>query len=53
MKAWLQDFNYRTSLAWTMFVTAGGLCLLLAIITVGFQAIKAATENPVKSLRSE
>ncbi len=50
---WLQDFVYRTQLSWWMFVMAGIAALLIALITVSFQAVKAAIANPVKSLRSE
>jgi ABC-type antimicrobial peptide transport system permease subunit len=53
MDVWLQEFAYRTSLNWPVFVVASALCLVLAIITVGYQAIKAAIEDPVKSLRNE
>jgi putative ABC transport system permease protein len=53
MKTWLQGFSYRTTLNWRVFVAAGGLCLVLAVITVGYHAIKAAIEDPVKSLRNE
>jgi putative ABC transport system permease protein len=53
MKSWLQNFAYRTSLSWWIFLAAGVLTLLLALATVSFQAIKAATSNPVKSLRTE
>ncbi|RDC65563.1 ABC transporter permease [Adhaeribacter pallidiroseus] len=53
MEKWLQDFAYRITLSWEVFVTAGLLALFIAGITVGFQAVKAATVNPVDSLRSE
>ncbi len=53
MHQWLQDFAYRVSLSWWIFVGAGSIALLIAIITVGFQAFKAALQNPVTSLRSE
>lgn len=53
MKMWLQNFAYRIDMSWWMFVLSGGIALLIAILTVGFQAIKAATANPVKSLRNE
>jgi putative ABC transport system permease protein len=53
MNKWLQDFAYRTSIGWWMFAAVGGICLLIAIFTISFQAIKAAVANPVKSLRSE
>jgi len=53
MNKWLQDFAYRTRLAWWMFAAAGLIVLLIALLTVSFKAIKAATANPVKSLRTE
>lgn len=53
MRQWLQDFAYRISINIWMFVAAGALALLIALITVSFQSIKAALANPVKSLKSE
>jgi len=53
MHRWLQDFAYRIDLPWWIFAAAGIIALLIALITVSFQAIKAARVNPVKSLRSE
>jgi putative ABC transport system permease protein len=53
MNKWLQDFAYRISIGWWMFVSVGLICLLIALVTISFQAIKAAVANPVKSLRSE
>jgi putative ABC transport system permease protein len=53
MNRWLEDFAYRTHIAWWMFTVAGLLVLLVALITVSFEAIKAAIANPVKSLRTE
>lgn len=53
MSRWLQDFAYRTTIPWWMFVIAGILAAVIAIITISFQAIKAAIANPVKSLRTE
>ncbi|GEO09214.1 ABC transporter permease [Segetibacter aerophilus] len=53
MNKWLQDFAYRITLQWWMFVLAGAIAGIVAIITVSFQAIKAAIANPVKSLRTE
>jgi hypothetical protein len=50
---WLQDFAYRTSMPWWIFVLAGVAALAIALLTVSFQAIRAATANPVKSLRVE
>jgi putative ABC transport system permease protein len=53
MNKWLQDFAYRISIVWWMFVAVGAICLLIALITISFQVIKAALANPVKSLRAE
>jgi putative ABC transport system permease protein len=53
MNQWLQDFAYRINIGWWAFVLAGMLALIIAFITISFQAIKAAVANPVKSLRSE
>ena len=53
MNKWLQDFVYRINISWWIFLFAGGSAVLIALLTVSFQAIKAALANPVKSLRSE
>ena len=53
MNKWLQNFEYRINISWWMFVLAGFIAVLIALITVSFQAIKAAVANPVKSLRTE
>jgi len=53
MNKWLQDYVYRINISWWVFALAGILALLIALITISFQAIKAAIANPVKSLRSE
>jgi putative ABC transport system permease protein len=53
MNNWLQGFAYRIPIEWWMFVLAGFGALVIAILTVGFQALKAAKANPVKSLRTE
>ncbi len=53
MNKWLQSFAYRIPVSWWMFVLAGFIAILIALITVSFQAIKAALMNPVKSLRTE
>ncbi len=53
MDRWLQDFAYRIEIKWWMFLTSGGITVIIALITVSFQAIKAASVNPVKSLRTE
>jgi putative ABC transport system permease protein len=53
MSQWLQAFAYRVPISWWMFAIAGLLSILIALVTVSFQAIKAAVANPVKSLKSE
>ncbi|QMW03131.1 ABC transporter permease [Spirosoma foliorum] len=53
MHTWLADFAYRTDIHWWVFLLAGGLTVLIALLTVSFQSVKAALTNPVKSLRSE
>jgi len=53
MDRWLQDFAHRVSISWWVFAVAGMTALLIAVITVSFQAVKAAIANPVKSLRTE
>lgn len=53
MNKWLQDFSYRISITWWVFLVAGAVAILIAIITVSFQTIRAAIANPVKSLRTE
>ncbi len=53
MHKWLQNFAYKTSINWWIFVLAGTLALVIALLTISFQAVKAALANPVKSLRSE
>jgi putative ABC transport system permease protein len=53
MNSWLQDFAYRTNISWTVFVITTVTALLIALITISFQAIKAAIANPVRSLRTE
>jgi putative ABC transport system permease protein len=53
MNKWLQDYIYRISIHWSIFLLAGGIAIGIALATVSFQLIKAALVNPVKSLRSE
>jgi len=53
MSKWLNNFAFRIDIGWWVFVIAGGTALMIAMITVSFQAIKAALMNPVRSLRSE
>jgi len=53
MNKWLENFVYKTDVSWWMFAATGLLSILIALITISFQAIKAAMANPVKSLRTE
>jgi putative ABC transport system permease protein len=53
MNKWLQSFAYRIHISWWIFAVAGVAALLIALLTVSFQAIKAAMANPVRSLRRE
>lgn len=53
MNNWLQDFAYRIRIGWWMFVLAGVIAMVIAVLTVSVQAIRAALSNPVKSLRAE
>jgi ABC-type antimicrobial peptide transport system permease subunit len=53
LSQWLQKYEYRTEISWWIFAVAVGGALAITLLTVSFQAIKAAMSNPVKSLRSE
>ncbi len=53
MRDWLTNFAYRIDLHWIIFVLSGGLALLVAFLTVSYQAWKAACTNPVDALRKE
>ncbi len=53
MGKWLKGFAYRIEISWWVFVMAGGLTLIVALLTVSTQAIKAAQANPVDSLKYE
>jgi len=53
MTKWLNDFVYKITISWWMFALAGALTIVIALITISFQAIKAALANPVKSLKAE
>jgi len=53
IEKWLGDFAYQTTISWWLFAIAGFASLIIALLTVGFQALKAANANPVKNLRSE
>jgi putative ABC transport system permease protein len=53
MHRWLENFAYKTELSWWVFILAGLLTLAIALLTVSWQSWKAATRNPVESLRYE
>jgi putative ABC transport system permease protein len=53
MNKWLQDFAYRVEISWWIFALAGVVAIVIALLTVSYQSIKAALANPVKSLRTE
>jgi putative ABC transport system permease protein len=53
MTKWLQDFTYRITISWWIFAGAGIVAIVIALLTVSFQSIKAAIANPVKALKSE
>ncbi|MEM1338816.1 MAG: ABC transporter permease [Bacteroidota bacterium] len=53
MSNWLNGFAYRIDIGWVVFVLAGATALLIALLTVSFQAVSAAIANPVKSLRTD
>lgn len=53
MQNWLQNYKYRIEISWWIFVAAGISAILIALITISFQSVKAALANPVKSLRTE
>jgi putative ABC transport system permease protein len=53
MQQWLQGFAYRTTMTWWVFAAGGLGAILIALLTVSYQAIRAALANPVNSLRAE
>lgn len=53
MNQWLEDFSYKVSVSWWLFAAAGVAAVVIALVTISFQSIKAAMTNPVKALRSE
>jgi ABC-type antimicrobial peptide transport system permease subunit len=53
MNKWLQDYAYRINISWWLFAAGGLAAIIIALATISFQAIKAASANPVKSLRTE
>ena len=53
MHLWLQDFAYRINISWWIFVSAGLLSLIIALLVIGFQTVRSAIANPANSLRTE
>jgi putative ABC transport system permease protein len=53
MNKWLQDFNYRIQISWTIFLYSGIVAVAIAVVTVSFQAARAAMANPIKSIKTE
>jgi len=53
MNKWLQNFAYRTETSWWIFILATGLVLIIAMLTIGCQTMKAVATNPVDSLHYE
>jgi putative ABC transport system permease protein len=53
MNKWLEDFACRIDTGWLVFISATAIALVIAFLTVSFQAINAAIVNPVKSLKTE
>jgi putative ABC transport system permease protein len=53
MSSWLQNFAYRIQIEWWMLMIGALVAILIVLVTLSFQAIKAAIANPVKSLRTE
>jgi putative ABC transport system permease protein len=53
MNTWLQDFVFRISISWWIFILAGALAIIIALLTVSMHAVRAALANPVKSLKEE
>jgi putative ABC transport system permease protein len=53
METWLKNYSYRINIKWWVFALAGGLSFFIALVTISYQAIRAAISNPINSLRSE
>jgi putative ABC transport system permease protein len=53
LQSWLQNFSYRVEISGWIFIAVSGAAILITLVTVSYQAIRAAMANPVKSLRSE
>jgi putative ABC transport system permease protein len=50
---WLENFAYKTTLSWWVFALAGGITMVIALLTVSWESYKAASRNPVEALRDE
>jgi putative ABC transport system permease protein len=53
MHQWLQNYAYRVEIGWPVFLLSGALALVVALLTVSYQTVRAATANPVEALRHE
>jgi putative ABC transport system permease protein len=53
MLKWLEDYTYRTEITWQVFALAGIMAIVIAVLTISYQSVKAAMMKPVNSLRSE
>jgi putative ABC transport system permease protein len=53
MDHWLKDFAYKINLQWWMFILAGMMAVIIALLTVSYQSFKAAMVNPIRNLRTE
>jgi putative ABC transport system permease protein len=53
MHRWLENFAYKTAMSWWIFILSGLITILIAFLTISWQGLKAATMNPVESLRDE
>lgn len=53
MQSWLEDYEYKMTLGWEVFVVSGFLSVFIALLTVSYQSVRAALANPAESLRSE
>src|SRR5690606_29455985 len=53
MNLWLEDYQFKIQLGWQIFLSAGAFAAVIALLTISYQSIKAATSNPVNSLKSE
>jgi len=51
--SWIKNYTYHVEIGWWIFIVAGIISVLIALVTISFQAVKAAVANPVKSLRAE